>query len=161
MRMTPTLTSRAARDRHLALLLRARKRLCALPLNEVSLTLRPLPIQAVMGGPPYVQGVSIIGGEAIPVVDLGCLLGESSPPATGRFVVVRAGPTRKVALAVEQIVAVTDLESANLGELPPLLSGAAQSTRSLAVADRELLVVLEAARLLPEDVGYRVAGAPR
>ena len=53
----------------------------ALPIGDVIETMRPLPIQPVLGVPSYVAGVSLIRGAAVPVVDIARLLGDSTGPA--------------------------------------------------------------------------------
>ena len=63
-------------------------RACALPLHHVAETMRPLPIEAVVGTPSFVCGVSVIYGVPTPVVDLKPLLENSAnTPSFGRFVV--------------------------------------------------------------------------
>lgn len=123
--------------------------LCALPLRDVIETLRPLPIEPLAGAPSYVCGLSILRGAPVPVVDLGLLLGAEQVRAT-RLVALRAG-ARTVAAAVSEVLGVRAL--ARDTGLPPLLKdvghGAIQTLGSL---DRELLLVLEGARIVPEEV---------
>jgi chemotaxis signal transduction protein len=55
-------------------------------------------------------------------------------------------------LHVEAVLGIRTLEPAQLAALPPLWQGAdAPAVTALATLDRELLLVLEAARLLPDD----------
>ena len=49
---------------------------CALPLEHISETMRPLSLQPFHGMPPFVDGLSIIRGAPVPVVDLARLLGN-------------------------------------------------------------------------------------
>ena len=44
-------------------------RACAIPLDHVAETMRPLPIEPVAGTPGFVRGVSVIRGAPTPVVD--------------------------------------------------------------------------------------------
>lgn len=135
----------------LALFCRARARLCALPLNDVVETMRPLPVTGVPGVPPFVRGVSVIRGAPVPVVDVGGLLGD--PPSAGatRFVVLRLGE-RRVALAVEEVLGLRELSSQQRSELPPLLKDAGDVVSRVATLDAELLLVLATARLVPDSV---------
>jgi len=134
-----------------SLVCRVRTRLCALPLERVIETLRPLPIEPLNGAPPFVCGVSIIRGEPLPVVDAGLLLGGGQARAT-RLVTLRLG-ARAVALAVDAVLGVRAFEQSALRELPPLLREAAADTvAALGSVDRELLLLLESGRLVPEAV---------
>lgn len=123
-------------------------RLCALPLAEVVETMRPLPVEAVAGAPGYVPGVAIIRGHALPVIDLGALLGAGGA-RTGRFVTLRVAD-RQVALAVDDVVGVRVLPSAVMAALPPLLRSAdPDAVSSMSALDSELLVRLDGARVVP------------
>src|SRR5262245_32591885 len=86
---------------------------CALPIAHVIETTRPLPIEAIgrTGGAgggtndqalAVVDGLAMIRGEPVPVVDARRLLGVAGGEAT-RFVVVRAAQ-RRVALAVDAVL---------------------------------------------------------
>src|SRR6185436_6230529 len=43
--------------------------LCALPLEHVEETMRPLAIEAIAGGPAFVRGLAVVRGAPIPAVD--------------------------------------------------------------------------------------------
>lgn len=149
---------RDARPAGLALLCRARGRLCALPLDTLVETMRPLPVTPVAGAPAFVRGVSFIRGAPVPVVDVGALLGAPEPPDATRFVSLRVGD-RRVALALEEVLGFRKLASESLSALPPLLRGASEEAVSaVAVLDAELLLVLEAARLVPESLWSALDG---
>lgn len=126
-------------------------RICAVPIAHVLETMRALPIAKVAGVPPFVLGLSVIRGEPTPVVDLGVLL-EGNATEPKRLVTLELDG-RCVALAVENVVGVRTLADTQLGELPPLLRGAdARLVDSIGTSDQQLLVVLHAARLIPDDV---------
>jgi purine-binding chemotaxis protein CheW len=134
----------------------ARTHRCALPLEHVVETMRPLPIQAVANTASAVLGVSIIRGQPLPVVDLGALLADSGvrggARTSTRFVTVRLG-ARHAAFAVEGVVGVRTLQPNTLHELPPLLRRIESDTvGALGVLDRELVAVLDSGRLLPDSV---------
>lgn len=132
-----------------ALVVRVGQRRCALLLCDVSEVMRPLPIEPLPGAPDFVPGLCIIRGAPVPVVELATLLdGEREQP--GRFVTIKAG-ARSVALAVGAVVGVHDLESDQLSSLPPLLQHV-QGIEALGAADNQLLVVLRAARLVPDEL---------
>lgn len=139
----------APRER--ALLCRARGRSCALRIEHLVETMRPLPVEAFPGVRPFVTGLSIVRGVPVPVIDLGALLGCPEPPHATRFVTVKAAG-RQVALAVEEVVGIRELPEA-LTSLPPLLGDAAgEAVSAVAALDAALLLVLQAARLVPDSV---------
>jgi purine-binding chemotaxis protein CheW len=135
-------------------------RACAIPLHHVAETMRPLSIAPVAGTPSFVRGVSLIRGAPTPVVDLKALLenGENSAPY-GRFVTIRLGE-RRVAIGVDGVVGLRNLDSAQLGELPPILRDvAADLIEAIGARDAQLLVVLRAARIVPDEVWTILAAA--
>jgi purine-binding chemotaxis protein CheW len=148
-----------ARSDALALLCRARDRLCALPLEHLVETMRPLPVTPVPGAAPFVRGLSLIRGGPVPVVDLGALLGAREQAEPTRFVTLRIGD-RRVALAVERVVGIQQLPSV-LTTLPPVLADApAEFVSAIGAVDAELLLVLQALRLVPDSVwGAAEAGS--
>ncbi len=124
---------------------------CALPVGKVIETMRPLPIEPLPDVPDFVQGLAVVRGRAIPVVDLARVLGGREE-RIGRFVTVRAGGPG-VALAVRGVVGTQVLEAAQIEQLPPLARGASPAlVRGLAVLDRELLLLLELGRILPREI---------
>jgi purine-binding chemotaxis protein CheW len=122
-----------------------RRVLAALPLEHVVETMRPLPVAPLAEAPAFVMGVAIVRGEPTPVVDAGALLGVADEPCPTRFVTMRTGG-RQVALAVEGVLDVRDLDRDALHELPPLLGCAnTEAVTALGALDAGLLVVLRAA----------------
>jgi purine-binding chemotaxis protein CheW len=132
-----------------SLLCRVETRLCALPLDNVVETMRPLPIEPVAGAPDFVLGLSVVRGAPVPIVDVERLLGgKSVNPA--RFVMLKVGE-RCVGLAVESAVGIRQIGAASLQDLPPLLRNAeADAVSTIGTLDSELLVVLQAVRIVPE-----------
>lgn len=123
---------------------------CALPLEHVSETMRPQPFEPLSGTAPFVDGVSVIRGDPVPVVDLARLLGSGTDELRTRLVLVKVGQ-RCVALSVGSVIGVRALESSVLNELPPLLGGAsAQVVVSLGSLDARLLLLLETSRIVPD-----------
>lgn len=145
-------------ERATVVLVRAGARVCALPIGEVVETMRPQPTVPLAGVPPFVKGVAIIRGAPTPVIDLCDLLGETGGTRASRFVTVATGG-RVVALAVEGVVGIVELDGSAQSPLPPLLSGIRSSAvESIGAIDRDLLVLLEASRIVPEDVWRAIAG---
>ena len=135
-------------------------RACAFPLHHVAETLRPLPIKPVAGTPGFVRGVSVIRGTPTPVVDLKALLENcENSPSYGRFVTLKLDD-RRVAIGVDSVVGLRHLDSAQLGDLPPLLRDvSADLIESFGTRDAELLLVLRAARIVPDEVWATIAAA--
>jgi purine-binding chemotaxis protein CheW len=135
------------------LLVRCGGRLVGLPVEHVEETMRPLPCERVPSAPPYVRGVSVVRGLVTPIVELGELVGAERDGSPARLVTVRTGEGRRVGLLVDRVLGVR-ARGAGLGlHLPPLLAGA---ERDLVVEigrlDDHLLTVLDATRVLPEEV---------
>jgi purine-binding chemotaxis protein CheW len=135
-----------------ALLCRVASLICGLPLEHVRETMRPLPLEPFGGMPAFVDGLSIIRGVPVPVVDLARLLGNESNARRARLVVVKVAQ-RHVALSVEQVIGVRALEVAAGAVLPPLLASARTDFVSVVGAlDARLLLVLESALILPSAI---------
>lgn len=132
------------------LVCRVRGRQCALPLDRVVETMRPLPIAPIAGSPEVVLGLSVIHGIALPVIDAALLMGERSERAE-RFVVMRVDD-RQVAVAVAQVLGVRHASRGSLQALPPLLSDTAAAVTAVGLLDAQLMMVLASARLLPEQL---------
>lgn len=133
-------------------LVRARAWICAFAIEDVVETMRALPVQPISNAPVFVRGISIIRGAPLPVVDLASLLGISDGRRGGRFMTVRAG-TRQLALEIDDVIGAARVPTRRLEQAPPLLSRALpEHVEKIGVLDGETLVVLEAARLLPEEV---------
>lgn len=142
-----------------ALLVTVGERLCAVPLEHVVETMRPLPTVPLDGAPAFILGLAVIRGCALPVADLNLLLhGARARSTPGRFVTLALG-ARQAALAVDRVVGVRRI--ARLEALPPLLRDAAhEAVAAVAVHDAQLLVVLEATRLVPDPVWALAQAAP-
>ena len=137
-------------DSDLWLVCRVQARLCALPLERVVETLRPLPIEPMAGSPSFVLGLAVIRGAPLPIVDTARLLGAPHERAE-RFVVVVVDQ-RRVALAVGSVLGVRKVARGSLQALPPLLRGAnTDAIAAVGLLDAELLLVLRSARLLPVE----------
>lgn len=136
----------------LTVLCRVGSRVCALPAEHVSETMRPLPIEPLAGAPPFVLGVSVVRGSAVPVVDAERLLGGAHSTWPTRFVAIRAGD-RSAALAVDAVLGTASIERGSWSELSPLLRDAStQVVDFIGTHDAALLLVLNSARIVPPSV---------
>jgi purine-binding chemotaxis protein CheW len=119
--------------------------------------MRPLPVERVAGAPDCVTGLAIVRGKAVPVVELAGLLGDVGnetvePAAAARWVALRVGD-RTVVLEVDAVLAIRSLDAARFTALPPLWHGPRPpAVAALCALDRELFIVLETTRLLPDGM---------
>ena len=143
-------------DSNRFLLVRAGGRTCALPVSFIIETMRIVPMQPVAGAPDALLGLSIIRGEATPVVDLAALLGGSRETQENRLVTIRAGE-RTVALAVQGVLGICD--PGRWAAVPPLLQDAcAGRVKAIGALDSEFLWVLEAGRLVTREIWDSLTG---
>jgi len=141
-----------------SLVCRVASRICALPLDAVIETMRPLPIEPLAGAPPFIAGMAVIRGAPVPVVDVAQLLGAGDAQPR-RFVTLR-GARRPIALAVDGVLGVRTIAGDQLSELTPLAGAiAGEIIAAVGTLDDRLLVVLETARLVPDAVFALVEAA--
>jgi purine-binding chemotaxis protein CheW len=140
-----------------ALVFRAGSLLCALPLDDVIETMRPLAVRPLAGTPPYVRGVTIMRGVPTPVIDVARLVG-GEPGEAERFLAVRTerGP---VAFATGPIVGIRNASAGGPAQHPALLGGTTgRLVAGVAMLDTEPLLLLQSMRVVPEDVWAAAAG---
>jgi purine-binding chemotaxis protein CheW len=139
---------------------RADGKVCALPLTHVLETMRPLPVRPLADLPRFVQGLALIRGWPTPVVDARTLLGGGDTWPARRYVTLRLAahdPRRVAALAVDEVLGITELPEASLGELPELLKATqGELISALGSLDNQLLLVLEHGRIVPDEVWQRL-----
>jgi chemotaxis signal transduction protein len=134
---------------------------CAFRLEDVVEIMRPLPVDPIgRSDDPalaLIDGVARIRGAAMPVIDARRLLHgtlEAGVPAAGhaaRFVVLQAAGHR-AALRVDAVIDVQRIDRELLSQLPPLIGVASHaSVAQIGARDDGLLIVLEAARIVPDD----------
>jgi purine-binding chemotaxis protein CheW len=136
-----------------SLIAEAQSIVCAIPIVHVDEIMRPLPTETLAGMPSFVMGLAIVRGEPTPVVHLGAFLGgRREPRPCMRYVAVRVD-SRRVALAVEVVHGVREVDRASAAPLPALL-GEDNGDRiaAVGVVDSRLLVVLRAVRVVPAEV---------
>jgi len=138
-----------------ALLFRVQSRLYALPVAHVVETMRPLPIERLADASPAIKGLSLIRGVPTPVVSLASLLEDDAH--FSRFITVKTGQG-PIALTVSSVLGVHTIATSSLRDLPPLLKDAgSEAVSAIGTADAELLTVLNAARLVPDDLWHTLS----
>ncbi|MCY1139727.1 chemotaxis protein CheW [Actinoplanes sp. Pm04-4] len=134
-----------------ALVFRAGPLLCALQLDEVIETMRPLETRALAGTPAFVRGITVLRGVPTPVIDVSRLLG-GGPAEAERYLAVRT-ERGAIALATGEIVGIRIVEAEPTGGHPALLGGG--STRMVAgvgTLGAEPLLLLQSLRAVPDEV---------
>jgi purine-binding chemotaxis protein CheW len=137
--------------------------LCAIPADCVSETMRPLATEPLSATHDFVRGFAVIRGAPVPVVDLEALLTGERQTVSRRFVTLKL-QGRQVALAVERVIGVRQIDRAELRQLPPLLRQVdgeidRDLVEAIGASDAELLLVLRAARLIPDQTPPLAAAA--
>jgi purine-binding chemotaxis protein CheW len=141
----------AARDEAVtALVFRAGALLCALPLDEVIETMRPLETRPLAGTPGYVHGISVLRGVPTPVIDVARLLAGVAGEIE-RYVAVRTerGP---VALATGTVLGIRATDAAPAEAHPALLGGSHRLVAGVGTLGSEPLLLLQSMRAVPDEV---------
>lgn len=134
------------------LLVRVQATICSLPVRDVIETMRPLPVLPLTDVPAFVAGISLIRGIPTPVIELGALFQPNHHAPPGRFVTVRVAG-RVIALAVQTVIGIAELNHLDATSLPALLNNArTDAIEAIGRLDSDVLVVLQTAKLVPESV---------
>ena len=134
-----------------SLVFRAGPLLCALRLDEVIETMRPLVTHPLAGTPAFVRGICIMRGIPTLVVDVARLLGGAEAEVS-RFVAVRTerGP---VAFAIGDIHGVRPVSTTTAGRHETLLGDApARLIAGVGTIDAAPVLLLQSMRLVPDEV---------
>jgi purine-binding chemotaxis protein CheW len=137
-------------------------RLWAIPVEHVAETMRALPLEALGEMPSFVLGIAVVRGAAVPVVLLARVAGAPEAAPAGRYITLKLGAGRLVALAAEGVIGVRQLALDAIDEIPPLLhESQPEVVAAITRLDTQLLSVLQVSRLVPDAVwrGIEVAQA--
>ncbi len=143
-----------------SLVFRTGSLLCALRLDEVVETMRPLDVRPLAGSPPWVRGISILRGVPTPVIDVARLL-TGEPAGIDRFVAVRTerGP---IALATGEVLGIRTVAASGAAAADAgLLTGGGAASRLVAgigMIDTEPLMLLQSMRVVPDEIWTAAAG---
>jgi purine-binding chemotaxis protein CheW len=134
-----------------SLVFRAGPLLCALRLDEVIETMRPLATHPLAGTPAFVTGICIMRGLPTLVIDVARLLGGAEAEVS-RFIAVRTerGP---VAFATGDIHGVRPVSTDGPGHHEALLGAApARLIAAVGTIDAAPVLLLQSMRLVPDEV---------
>jgi purine-binding chemotaxis protein CheW len=124
----------------------------AVPLAQVIETMRPLPVKQVADMPAFVLGVSIIRGKGVPVLDTALLVSACSSAHPARYVVIKIN-ARTVCLAVDEVVGIRNVPLTLRADVPRLLNPFnSEILAAIAILDAELLVVLQSAHVISDEL---------
>lgn len=125
---------------------------CALSLQGLGEVMRPQPVDPVGGLPEFVDGISIIRGAPLPVVNLPRLLcGSSSPGSLQERFVTADSDGQQLALRVDEVTGIFALAGEMWRNLPNLLDGLpAEHLAALGSHDGHVVMLLRRANLLSE-----------
>jgi purine-binding chemotaxis protein CheW len=140
-----------------SLVFRAGTLLCALALDEVIETMRPLATRPLAGSPAFVRGISVLRGVPTPVIDVARLL-TGSDGEIERYVAVgtERGP---VALAVGTLLGIRATESGPAEPHPALLGGSHRLVAGVGTFGSEPMLLLQSMRTVPDEVWEAAAAA--
>ncbi|SDS22974.1 chemotaxis protein CheW [Actinoplanes derwentensis] len=142
----------------LALLFRAGPLYCALPLDEVVETMRPLATRPLAGPPPYVRGLTIVRGTPSPVIDVTRLL-TGITGQIERYVAVQAG-RGMIVCATGPVIGVQEVQVEPPEGPAALLTGAAKALiAGVGTIGTEPLILLRSIQAVPDEV-WEAAGSP-
>ncbi len=109
-----------------------------------------MPVRKLPETPAVVLGVAMIRGAPVPILDVAALFGQAG--RAERLILLRLG-SRRVGLPAEAVLGIRPIEATELAELPALLANApGELLTAIGTLDGELLMALETARIVPEDV---------
>jgi purine-binding chemotaxis protein CheW len=135
-----------------AIVMRAQSLTCALPIEYVSETMRPVAVEAIIGAPEFVLGLAVIRGALTPVVSLPALFNSGADTTASRFIACKAGE-RRFALAVSEVLGVWNISRDIVSGLPPLMQHARNEiVEAIGIVDRQLLLLLNAGHVVPNDI---------
>lgn len=143
----------------LALVFRAGPVFCALALDEVVETMRPLATRPLAGTPPYVLGLTIMRGAPAPVIDMTRLL-TGIDGMVERYVAVEAG-RGLIACATGPVLGVQDVRVAPPDGPAALFTGVSTSLiAAVGTIGAEPLLLLRSIRAVPDEVWEAAGQAP-
>jgi chemotaxis-related protein WspB len=136
----------------------------ALDVRRIREVVPRVPPQPLVGAPPWLAGLFVYRGQAVPLLDLHRLLGagECPPHLSSRIILVpwqHDGEERLLGLLAAQVADIREVKSP-----PSRFSGLASPGQldlgPILVEEDGLLHLLEPERLLPETLQHQLAALP-
>jgi len=124
---------------------------CALGLEGLGEVMRPQPVDRLAGLPEFVDGLAVIRGQAMPVVNLPRLLcGASSAPSPQERFVSAQSDGHGLALRVDEVAGIFPLKSEVWHGLPSLFEGVHRDHLAAlgSLPDGDLVMLLRRTNLL-------------
>ena len=141
----------------MALVFKAGPLYCALPLEEVVETMRPLQTRPLAGTPPYVRGLTILRGAPAPVIDVTLLI-TGAAGEIDRYIAVRAG-RGPIACATGVVLGVRQIEVEPPEGPAAIFTGVSKALiAGVGSIGTDPLLLLRGIRTVPDDV-WEAAGA--
>jgi chemotaxis-related protein WspB len=140
----------------------------ALDIRRVREVVPRVQVQRVAGSPPWLAGLFVYRGRAIPVIDLHCLLdgGECPPHLSSRIILVSlqggsdAGDESLIGLLAAQVADIREVAAG--GQALPAINAPGQPDLGVTLVDGTgILHLLDLDRLLPGPVRNLLAVLPR
>ena len=112
----------------------------------------PLPITAVPGQPPFVEGIVELRGAFFPVIDLRTRFGLSTTAADrdSKYVIARVDG-RQVGLVVDRVIEVRRVETGQVAAPPPLATGERRYFSGVIKWDQRIVMVVDLDEVLTDD----------
>jgi purine-binding chemotaxis protein CheW len=126
----------------------------ALPITHVQEIIRYTEPRGVASQTPWIKGVISLRGKIVPVYDLGSRLGLQTSTEAYKIVIVESGDDMAGVIVgeVEEVLTVT---TADLDEVP---AAGAACIQAIAKVDDRLVVLLDPAGILADDLETAPAG---
>ncbi|MBI2601726.1 MAG: chemotaxis protein CheW [Deltaproteobacteria bacterium] len=140
----------------LVLCVQSENNICAIPVRDISEIMRPMPREVLPDSPHFVIGMSVIRGRPVPVVDFSSLIGLKRSSQFGKYVVLNL-ESRKVALAVENVLGIKNLSLEFMEKLPPLLQNVHPDIISaIGTLDEDFLILIQTPKLVSIDAWEKI-----
>ena len=126
---------------------------CALAIEGLGEVMRPQPVDRVAGLPEFVDGLAVVRGQVLPVVNLPRLLcGASSPEAPQERFVTAQSDGHPLALRVDEVAGIFPLKPEIWQGLPSLFEGVHRDHLAAlgSLPDGQLVMLLRRTNLLSE-----------
>lgn len=120
-----------------------------IPIEDVEAILTNEAVTAVPGQLPNIRGIMNLQGEVIAVYNLARRFGYEELKVENLLVVNVSG--RKIAIEVEQVNTILDVERKNVIPMPEIIMQSQKCFHDVASNNSELIVLLDVKQLVPAD----------